>query len=84
MWPTTGSRYIPGAGCQPKRGNLLSTVCLLVWTVVVGKLDVLVEHLPTLVPAPQGYAVNTALASGDTQWNLLLDHKPDGLCSRFW
>jgi hypothetical protein len=32
------------------------------WTIVIGELDVLVEHLPLLVPTPQGGAVDATLS----------------------
>jgi hypothetical protein len=78
-WSATSGWNTPSAGGKSKLA-----ACCSPWTVVVGELDVLVEFQPLLVPAPQGYAVNAALASGHHQRQLLQNEQADCVRPRFW
>ena len=49
--------YMPSAGSKPETTDLLASSS--VWTVVVGKLDILIELVPFLLPASHSTAVNT-------------------------
>jgi hypothetical protein len=72
----------PGAGGKPEAAHCVPASSTR--PVVVGELDVLVEFQPLFVPAPQGYAVDAALSSGDCHRQFLLNDEADCVRSRFW
>jgi len=75
VWSATGGWYHPFAGLQSKATNRGPRNPR--WSVVVGKLDILVYRKPALVPTPQGSAVNTTFSGRDCHGQLLHNHQAD-------
>jgi hypothetical protein len=78
-WSATFGWDTPGAGGKSKLA-----ACFSVWSVVVLELDILVEYLPLLVPAPERCTVNTALPSGHCHGQSFQNKQADCVRPRFW
>ncbi len=63
VWSTTLGGNVPRASDETEFSANSS-----LWSVVIGKLDMLIELVPLTLPAPQGSAVNAAPSSGYRHW----------------
>jgi hypothetical protein len=69
MWSAARGWNAPRAGCKPELASNRP-----IRAVVIGELDMLVEHLPVSVPTPQRDTVNAAPASGYCNGHVQNDH----------
>lgn len=78
MRPSGESRYTPDTGSKPKD----CTSCPG-WPVVVGKLDMLIELVPFLLPAVNGAAMYPTAISYHLEWCSLANEQLHSSSSRF-